>query len=119
MLSALDLARRIEAGELSPRAVFARCVEAIAARDKDIGAFVVYLDVWEKAVGALEDPGLTAPAVDGPLTSSRLRGLPVAKMSLNATGRPRSRDDGSGPSTAGAVSPGSSSAPTAFSQTSR
>src|SRR5690348_9312636 len=85
MLSALDLARRVEAGELTPRAVFARCVEAIAARDKDIGAFVVYLDTWEKAVGALEDPGLTAPALGGPLTSSRLRGLPVAFKDIFAT----------------------------------
>src|SRR5579871_770809 len=85
MLSALDLARRIEAGELTPRAVFARCVEAIAARDKDIGAFVVYLDTWERAVGALEDPGLTAPALGGPLTSSRLRGLPVAFKDIFAT----------------------------------
>jgi Asp-tRNA(Asn)/Glu-tRNA(Gln) amidotransferase A subunit family amidase len=85
MLSALDLARRVEAGELTPRAVFARCVEAIAARDKDIGAFVVYLDVWERAVGALEDPGLTAPALGGPLTSSRLRGLPVAFKDIFAT----------------------------------
>jgi Asp-tRNA(Asn)/Glu-tRNA(Gln) amidotransferase A subunit family amidase len=85
MLSALDLARRIEAGELTPRAVFARCVEAIAARDKDIGAFVVYLDVWERAVSALEDPGLTAPALGGPLTSSRLRGLPVAFKDIFAT----------------------------------
>ncbi len=85
MLSALDLARRIEAGELTPRAVFARCVEAIAARDKDIGAFVVYLDTWERAVGALEDPGLTAPALGGPLASSRLRGLPVAFKDIFAT----------------------------------
>ncbi len=30
----------IEAGELTPRAVFDRCVETIAARDKDIGAFM-------------------------------------------------------------------------------
>ncbi|HZR59442.1 MAG TPA: amidase [Xanthobacteraceae bacterium] len=85
MLSALDLARRVEAGELTPRAVFARCVEAIAAREKDIGAFVVYLDVWERAVGALEDPGLTAPALGGPLASSRLRGLAVAFKDIFAT----------------------------------
>jgi Asp-tRNA(Asn)/Glu-tRNA(Gln) amidotransferase A subunit family amidase len=85
MQSALDLARRIEAGELTPRAVFARCVEAIAARDNDIGAFVVYLDVWESAVAALEDPGLTAPALGGPLASSRLAGLPVAFKDIFAT----------------------------------
>src|SRR5579864_444029 len=85
MLSALDLARRIEVGELTPRAVFARCVETIAARDKEIGAFVVYLDVWERAVGAIEDPGLTAPALGGPLASSPLRGLPVAFKDIFAT----------------------------------
>jgi Asp-tRNA(Asn)/Glu-tRNA(Gln) amidotransferase A subunit family amidase len=69
MLSALDLARRIEAGELTPRAVFERCVETIAARDKDIGAFVVYLDVWERAV---------TPDYDPQLASAALCGLPVA-----------------------------------------
>src|ERR1700685_2075746 len=41
MLSALDLARRIDAGELTPRAVVDICAEAIAARDKEVGAFVV------------------------------------------------------------------------------
>jgi Asp-tRNA(Asn)/Glu-tRNA(Gln) amidotransferase A subunit family amidase len=85
MLSALDLARRIEAGELTPRAVFERCVEAIAARDNEIGAFVVYLDTWERAVGAVENPGLAAPAVSGPMAWSRLRGLPVAFKDIFAT----------------------------------
>ena len=41
MLSALDLARRIEAGEFTPRAAVELCAEAIAAREADIGAFVV------------------------------------------------------------------------------
>src|ERR1700726_124872 len=40
MLSALDLARRIEAGELTPRAVIDMCAEAIAAREQDVRAFV-------------------------------------------------------------------------------
>ena len=39
MLSALELARRIEAGALSPRAVVELCAEAIAARENEIGAF--------------------------------------------------------------------------------
>ena len=66
MLSALDLARRIEAGELTPRAVVDMCAEAIAARDKEVGAFVV-LDL----VAARQ-------AADNPkLAASPLRGLPV------------------------------------------
>ena len=39
MLSALGLARRIEAGELNPAAVVDLCAEAIAAREAEIGAF--------------------------------------------------------------------------------
>jgi Asp-tRNA(Asn)/Glu-tRNA(Gln) amidotransferase A subunit family amidase len=66
MLSALDLARRIEAGELTPRAVVERCAEAIAAREKDIRAFVV-LDL-DAARGAADDARLAA---------TPLRGLPV------------------------------------------
>jgi Asp-tRNA(Asn)/Glu-tRNA(Gln) amidotransferase A subunit family amidase len=41
MLSALDLARRIEAAELTPEAVVDLCAEVITAREKDIGAFTV------------------------------------------------------------------------------
>src|ERR1700692_115110 len=66
MLSALDLARRIEAGEITPRAVVDMCTEAIAARDKEVHAFVV-LDLVA-ARGAAENPKL-------PLTP--LRGLSV------------------------------------------
>jgi Asp-tRNA(Asn)/Glu-tRNA(Gln) amidotransferase A subunit family amidase len=40
MLAALDLARRIEAGELTPGAVIELCAEAIAAAEARIGAFV-------------------------------------------------------------------------------
>jgi Asp-tRNA(Asn)/Glu-tRNA(Gln) amidotransferase A subunit family amidase len=66
MLSALDLARRIEAGEITPRAVVDMCAEAIAARDKEVGAFVV-LDL----VAARQ-------AADNPkLAATPLRGLPV------------------------------------------
>src|SRR5579863_1568022 len=66
MLSALDLARRIEAGELTPRAVVDMCAEAIAARDKEVGAFVV-LDLVA-ARRAADNPQLAA---------TPLRGLPV------------------------------------------
>ena len=44
MLSALDLARQIEAGTLTPRAVIERCADAIADREAEIGAFTA-LDV--------------------------------------------------------------------------
>jgi Asp-tRNA(Asn)/Glu-tRNA(Gln) amidotransferase A subunit family amidase len=67
MLSALDLARRIEAGELTPRAVIELCAEAIAAREADVGAFVT-LDL-DAARRAAATPGIG---------SSPLRGLPVA-----------------------------------------
>ena len=39
MLSALELARRIEAGALSPRAVVELCAEAVATHESEIGAF--------------------------------------------------------------------------------
>jgi Asp-tRNA(Asn)/Glu-tRNA(Gln) amidotransferase A subunit family amidase len=66
MLSALDLARRLEAGELTPRVVVEMCAEAIAAREGDVGAFVT-LDL-EGARRATEDKRLAF---------SPLRGLPV------------------------------------------
>src|SRR5580693_3979405 len=66
MLSALDLARRIETGELTPRAVIDMCAEAIAAREKDVCAFVV-LDL-DGARRAADNPKLAA---------TPLRGLPV------------------------------------------
>ncbi len=67
MLSALDIARRIEAGELTPRAAVALCAQAIAAHEKDVGAFVA-LDL-DAARRAAEEPKLA---------STPLRGLPVA-----------------------------------------
>jgi Asp-tRNA(Asn)/Glu-tRNA(Gln) amidotransferase A subunit family amidase len=67
MLSALDLARRIEAGELTPRAIVELCAEAIAAREKEIGAFV-----------ALDLDAARRAADDARLPAAPLRGLPVA-----------------------------------------
>jgi Asp-tRNA(Asn)/Glu-tRNA(Gln) amidotransferase A subunit family amidase len=67
MLSALDLARRIEAAELTPAQVIERCAGAITAREADIGAFAA-LDL-DAARNAAQAPGLK----DKPL-----RGLPVA-----------------------------------------
>ncbi|MGB6537505.1 MAG: amidase [Xanthobacteraceae bacterium] len=67
MLSALDLVRRIEAGELNPRAIVERCADAIAAREADVGAFIA-LDL-DAARRAAEEPRLV---------TTPLRGLPVA-----------------------------------------
>jgi Asp-tRNA(Asn)/Glu-tRNA(Gln) amidotransferase A subunit family amidase len=66
MLSVLDLARRLDAGEIKPRAVVDLCAEAIAAREAEVGAFVA-LDI-EAARKAAEQTRLT---------SLPLRGLPV------------------------------------------
>jgi Asp-tRNA(Asn)/Glu-tRNA(Gln) amidotransferase A subunit family amidase len=69
MLSALDLARRIEAGDLTPRMVVDRCAEAIAARESEIGAFTV-LDI--------ETARQTADGLSG----LPLRGLPVGMKDI-------------------------------------
>jgi len=66
MLSVLDLVRRLDAGEIKPRAVVDLCAEAIAAREADIDAFVA-LDI-EAARKAAEQTRLG---------QSPLRGLPV------------------------------------------
>ena len=66
MLSALDLARRIERGDLKPRAVVDMCAEAIAARDKEVQAFV-----------ALDLVAARRLADDPRLAALPLRGLPV------------------------------------------
>jgi Asp-tRNA(Asn)/Glu-tRNA(Gln) amidotransferase A subunit family amidase len=67
MLSALDLVRRIEAGEFTPRAAVELCAEAIAAREPEIGAFAALdLDAARRAAEAPQ------------LASLPLRGLPVA-----------------------------------------
>ena len=64
MLSALDLARRIDAGELTPRLIVELCAETITAREEEVRAFVV-LDL-DAARRAAEAPRLS---------SSPLRGL--------------------------------------------
>jgi Asp-tRNA(Asn)/Glu-tRNA(Gln) amidotransferase A subunit family amidase len=66
MLSALALARRVEAGEATPAGLIEQSAEAIAAREAEIGAFVT-LDL-DRARPAAAQPGMN----DKPL-----RGLPV------------------------------------------
>ncbi|HLH92811.1 MAG TPA: amidase [Xanthobacteraceae bacterium] len=66
MLSALDLARRIEAGDLAPAAVIDLCAQAIDAREKEIQAFA-----------ALDLDGARRDAAAAGLANRPLRGLPV------------------------------------------
>ena len=66
MLSALELARRIEAGALSPRAVVELCAEAVATHESEIGAFAALdLDAARRRVEQQQ------------LALLPLRGLPV------------------------------------------
>src|SRR5262249_38174683 len=58
MLSAIDLAKRIESGRLSPAAVVELCAKAIAEREHDIGAFAA-LDL-DAARRSAERPQLAA-----------------------------------------------------------
>jgi Asp-tRNA(Asn)/Glu-tRNA(Gln) amidotransferase A subunit family amidase len=71
MLSALDLARRIEGGELSPSAVVDLCAQAIAAREPEIGAFTT-----------LDLAAARRKAQAAELTRSPLRGLPVGMKDI-------------------------------------
>jgi Asp-tRNA(Asn)/Glu-tRNA(Gln) amidotransferase A subunit family amidase len=67
MLSALDLVRRMEDGELTPRAAIELCAEVIAARENEVGAFV-----------ALDLDAARRAAADPHLAATPLRGLPLA-----------------------------------------
>ena len=66
MLQALDLARRIEAGQLGPADVIDLCAKAIDAREKDVCAFA-----------ALDVARAKSKAQTGDLAARPLRGLPV------------------------------------------
>jgi Asp-tRNA(Asn)/Glu-tRNA(Gln) amidotransferase A subunit family amidase len=68
MLSALNLARRIESGTLTPVQVVDLCAEAIAAHEDEVGAFI-QLDIERARTNALG----SAEA----LAAAPLRGLPV------------------------------------------
>lgn len=70
MLGALDAARRIEAGSLTVEALAEACLERIAARDGEVGAFI-HIDPEAVRIAA------RAARADGPL-----RGLPVAVKDL-------------------------------------
>jgi Asp-tRNA(Asn)/Glu-tRNA(Gln) amidotransferase A subunit family amidase len=68
MLSALDLARRIESGEMTPAGVLDLCAKAISAHEEAVGAF---------AACDVEQMRRTAEREGRALTASPLRGLPV------------------------------------------
>jgi len=68
MLSALALAKRIEAGELTPVGAIELCEQAIAQHEKEVGAFVA-LDVPRAKA--------KARAAAAALAATPLRGLPI------------------------------------------
>ena len=60
LLSALDLARRVEAAELTPEGIVDLCAAAIAAREDEVGAFT-YLDIeGARAYARKNEQGLRA-----------------------------------------------------------
>lgn len=76
MLSALELAGRIEHGELAPADVVDLCAEAIARREDEVGAFAI-LDV-ERMRKRAQDRAAE-------LIAAPLRGLPVGVKDLYDT----------------------------------
>ena len=76
LLSALDLARRIEAGDITPEGVVDLCAAAIAAREEEVGAFI-YLDIDGARAKARKDADA--------LRALPLRGLPVALKDIYDT----------------------------------
>jgi len=76
MLSALDLAARIEAGALTPATLVEQCADAIAARDDEIGAFA-HLDLEAVRKRARDDAAR--------LAGGALRGLPVGMKDIYDT----------------------------------
>jgi Asp-tRNA(Asn)/Glu-tRNA(Gln) amidotransferase A subunit family amidase len=76
LLSALDLARRIEEGDITPEGVIDLCAAAIAAREDEVGAFT-YLDL-DRARAFARDNAERLRALP-------LRGLPVALKDIYDT----------------------------------
>ena len=76
LLSALDLARRVEAGELTPEGMVDLCAAAISAREDDIGAFT-YLAIDKARALARTDAER--------LRTLPLRGLPVGLKDIYDT----------------------------------
>ena len=76
LLSALDLARRIDAGEMTPEGVVDLCAAAIAAREEEVGAFT-HLNIDNARAFARKNAET--------LRASALRGLPVGLKDIYDT----------------------------------
>src|SRR3954454_17989212 len=76
LLSALDLARRVEAGELTPEGAIDLCAAAIAAREDDVGAFTHLVIDKARALARNDAERLRA---------APLRGLPVGLKDIYDT----------------------------------
>jgi Asp-tRNA(Asn)/Glu-tRNA(Gln) amidotransferase A subunit family amidase len=76
LLSALDLARRVEANDITPEGIVDLCAAAIAAREDDVGAFT-YLDIERARKLAREEAQR--------LSAAPLRGLPVGLKDIYDT----------------------------------
>jgi Asp-tRNA(Asn)/Glu-tRNA(Gln) amidotransferase A subunit family amidase len=76
LLSALDLARRVEAGDITPEGVVDLCAAAISAREDEVGAFT-YLDIDNARAHARQNAGR--------LRALPLRGLPVGLKDIYDT----------------------------------
>jgi Asp-tRNA(Asn)/Glu-tRNA(Gln) amidotransferase A subunit family amidase len=76
LLSALDLARKAEAGELTPEGMIDLCAAAIAAREDEVGAFT-YL--------AIDSAREHARKNTGALLGLPLRGMPVGLKDIYDT----------------------------------
>src|SRR5581483_5309465 len=74
LLSALDLARRVEGNDITPEGIVDLCAAAIAAREDDVGAFT-YLDI----------AGAKKAAQDKHLATTPLRGMPVGLKDIYDT----------------------------------
>ena len=76
LLSALDLARRVEANDITPEGIVDLCAAAIAAREDDVGAFT-YLNIEGAKKHAREDAKR--------LAATPLCGMPVGLKDIYET----------------------------------
>ena len=76
LLSALDLARRIEANEITPEGVVDLCAAAISAREDEVGAFTHLAIEAARALARKDAERLRALP---------LRGLPVGLKDIYDT----------------------------------
>jgi hypothetical protein len=75
-----------------PEAPYVDAGTSPPALDLDDGTYVVYADVWERHVTALDDPELVETALGGPDTTTRTKAVWQVRMEP-ATGSPKTCDD--------------------------